>query len=109
MAWKVYRSRTAAHAKFNMDALMQAHPLFAAFVLLYVGVCCSVDLMQLGFARRGLLTSNPSEQLHSAWIHEREEPIMDFCILTLGSSYLVVLDVGGDGGGAFTHYLGVFT
>jgi hypothetical protein len=63
-----------------------AHPLFAAFVLLYVGVCCSVDLMQLGFARRGLLTSNPSEQLHSAWIREREAPIMDFCIATLGSS-----------------------
>jgi hypothetical protein len=68
-----------------MDALIRAHPLFAAFVLLYVGVCCSVDLMQLGFARRGLLTSNPSEQLHSAWIREREQPIMDFCVATLGS------------------------
>jgi hypothetical protein len=56
---------------------------FADFVAKYMGVCCSIDMMQKGFSRRGLLTSNPCEQLHSAWVRTRDMPIMDFCTSTL--------------------------
>ena len=83
MAWKVYRSRIAAYAKLNLEALYALNRDFADFVGKYMSVCCSIDLMQRGFARRGLLTSNPCEQLHSAWVRAREEPIMDFCTATL--------------------------
>ena len=83
MAWKVYRSRSEAYAKLNLEALYALNRDFADFVGKYMSVCCSIDLMQRGFARRGLLTSNPCEQLHSACVRAREEPIMDFCTATL--------------------------
>ena len=83
MAWKVYRSRSEECAKFNLEALYALNHDFADFVGKYMCVCCSIDMMQEGFARRGLLTSNPCEQLHSAWVRNREMPMMDFCTATL--------------------------
>ena len=77
LAWKVYRARSTEYAKFNLEALYGLNHDFADFVAKYMGVCCSIDMMQKGFARRGLLTSNPCEQLHSAWVRAREEPIME--------------------------------
>ena len=83
MAWKVYRSRTKEHALFNLRALIALNEGFAEFVGQCMGVCCSIDIMDQGIARRGLLTSNPSEQLHSKWVRERTMAIMDFSIGTL--------------------------
>jgi len=83
LAWKVFRSRSPEYARFNWDALYQLNPKYADFVNKYMGVCSSISLMARGFARRGLLTSNPCEQLHSAWVRERDMPVMDFCTGTL--------------------------
>ena len=83
MAWKVYRSRTKEYALFNLRALIELNKGFAEFVGQYMGVCCSIDIMDQGIARRGLLTSNPSEQVHSKWVRERMLAIMDFSIGTL--------------------------
>lgn len=77
------RSRSVEYAKFNLDALYALNEAYADFVAKYMCVCCTIDLMQKGYARRGLLTSNPCEQLHSAWVRERDQPIMDFLTSTM--------------------------
>ena len=83
MAWKTYRSRSPEYATFNLDALYALNRPCADFVGKFMHVCCSIDLMAMGFARRGLMTSNPCEQLHSAWVRERDLAVMDFCTATI--------------------------
>ena len=76
-AWTIVMSRTREFALFHSERLMSDNRKLFDFISPNLPVCASYELLEQGKPRRGLKTSNPSEQFNGAVGVVREGAVVD--------------------------------
>ena len=76
-AWTIVMSRTREFALFHSERLMGDNRKLFDFISPNLPVCASYELLEQGKPRRGLKTSNPSEQFNGAVGVDREGAVVD--------------------------------
>ena len=76
-AWTIVRSRTRAFMLHHVELLRRENPALLDFLAPTLEICSTAALLEKGKPRRGLVTSNPSEQFNSLLGGARDLPVYD--------------------------------